>query len=303
MNPNESLIKLDGVTKVFLTDEVETHALSGIHLEIYLARRVRVDHRPVRLREGDPAVGPRPAGFAGGGKYWLNGKEVTGAVVLGAGRSEPGDRVHLPGVQPDRRPDRVRERRAAADLPRLPRRSGRSGWWRRWSGGISDRLKHFPTQLSGGQQQRVALARARGRQAVGPARRRADRQPRLAELGVGDGGCCRKSCTRKAPRSVSSVTASPSRATRSVRFHLFDGRVVEEEQGAQREVTNQREVEQRGFAVRQHNPRSVSLRAAAGAAASFLPRAAVRFRDAGIPPTDIRLPVHDRRKSRNILWP
>ena len=30
----QSLIKLDGVTKVFLTDEVETHALSGIHLEI-----------------------------------------------------------------------------------------------------------------------------------------------------------------------------------------------------------------------------------------------------------------------------
>ncbi len=28
------LIKLDGVTKVFYTDEVETHALSGIHLEI-----------------------------------------------------------------------------------------------------------------------------------------------------------------------------------------------------------------------------------------------------------------------------
>ena len=30
----EPVIKLDGLTKVFLTDEVETHALSGIHLEI-----------------------------------------------------------------------------------------------------------------------------------------------------------------------------------------------------------------------------------------------------------------------------
>jgi len=28
------VIKLDGVTKVFFTDEVETHALSGGHLEI-----------------------------------------------------------------------------------------------------------------------------------------------------------------------------------------------------------------------------------------------------------------------------
>jgi len=30
----QPLIRLDGVTKVFFTDEVETHALSGIHLEI-----------------------------------------------------------------------------------------------------------------------------------------------------------------------------------------------------------------------------------------------------------------------------
>src|SRR5499426_3200524 len=30
----QALIKLDGVTKVFFTDEVETHALSGIHLDI-----------------------------------------------------------------------------------------------------------------------------------------------------------------------------------------------------------------------------------------------------------------------------
>src|SRR5213595_187179 len=31
---DQPLLRLDGVTKVFLTDEVETHALSGIHLEI-----------------------------------------------------------------------------------------------------------------------------------------------------------------------------------------------------------------------------------------------------------------------------
>ena len=30
----QTLIHLDGVTKVFFTDEVETHALAGIHLEI-----------------------------------------------------------------------------------------------------------------------------------------------------------------------------------------------------------------------------------------------------------------------------
>src|SRR2546421_6420501 len=35
MNPSDqSLLRLEGVTKVFYTDEVETHALSGIHLDI-----------------------------------------------------------------------------------------------------------------------------------------------------------------------------------------------------------------------------------------------------------------------------
>ena len=33
-NGASTLIHLDGVTKVFLTDEVETHALSGIHMDI-----------------------------------------------------------------------------------------------------------------------------------------------------------------------------------------------------------------------------------------------------------------------------
>ena len=33
-NDKQHLIHLDGITKVFYTDEVETHALSGVHLEI-----------------------------------------------------------------------------------------------------------------------------------------------------------------------------------------------------------------------------------------------------------------------------
>mgnify|MGYP001798436040 CR=1 FL=1 len=34
------LIRLEGVTKKFLTDEVETHALSGIHLDIRMGEYV-----------------------------------------------------------------------------------------------------------------------------------------------------------------------------------------------------------------------------------------------------------------------
>src|ERR1039457_877054 len=33
-NGSEPLIRLDGVSKVFVTDEVETHALSGIHFDL-----------------------------------------------------------------------------------------------------------------------------------------------------------------------------------------------------------------------------------------------------------------------------
>src|SRR6267154_886770 len=41
-NPSEGLINLEGVTKIFFTDEVETHALSGIHLEIFRGEYVSI---------------------------------------------------------------------------------------------------------------------------------------------------------------------------------------------------------------------------------------------------------------------
>ena len=41
-NGNHTLIHLDSVTKVFLTDEVETHALSGIHLDIRTGEYVSI---------------------------------------------------------------------------------------------------------------------------------------------------------------------------------------------------------------------------------------------------------------------
>src|SRR5215475_4643986 len=39
---SKPLIELEGVTKVFLTDEVETHALSGIHLQIQSGEYVSI---------------------------------------------------------------------------------------------------------------------------------------------------------------------------------------------------------------------------------------------------------------------
>ena len=75
MNANEPLIQMEGVTKVFVTDEVETHALAGIHMDS--ARRVRVDFRPVRLRQIDAAGDSRPAGHADAmASLRLNGRPV-----------------------------------------------------------------------------------------------------------------------------------------------------------------------------------------------------------------------------------
>src|SRR6266704_5235056 len=70
------LIRLEGVTKVFLTDEVETHALSGIHLDIKKGEYVSI-------------AGPSGCGKSTllsllglldsptDGKYWLDGRQVA----------------------------------------------------------------------------------------------------------------------------------------------------------------------------------------------------------------------------------
>ena len=58
-----ALISMDGVTKVFVTDEVETHALAGIHLR-HQEGRVSVDCRSVGLRQIDAAGDSGPARFA-----------------------------------------------------------------------------------------------------------------------------------------------------------------------------------------------------------------------------------------------
>ena len=161
MSTNGSLITLDGVKKVFLTDEVETHALSGIHLEIKNGEYVSI-------------AGPSGCGKTtllsilglldtpSEGKYWLNGKQVADLSFSDRARirnKEIGfifqafnligdltvyENVELPltyrGMPSKERKDRVQEA-----LERV---------------GMSHRMKHYPSQLSGGQQQRVAVARA-----------------------------------------------------------------------------------------------------------------------------------------------
>jgi putative ABC transport system ATP-binding protein len=157
---NGALITLDGVGKTFYTDEVETHALSDIHLQIKPGEYVAI-------------AGPSGCGKStllailglldspSNGTYLLKGEPVENLTLSQRARVRNreigfifqafnliGDltvyqNVELPLTY--RMPAADRKKRAQEALERV---------------GMSHRMKHFPSQLSGGQQQRVAVARA-----------------------------------------------------------------------------------------------------------------------------------------------
>ena len=157
----EPLLRLEGVKKVFLTDEVETHALSGIHLDVRPGEYVSIG--------GPSGCGKSTLLSILGlldtpteGSYSLNGKPVANLNLAERSRirnREIGfifqafnligdltvyENVELPltyrGMPGTERKARVQEA-----LEKV---------------GMAHRLKHYPSQLSGGQQQRVAVARA-----------------------------------------------------------------------------------------------------------------------------------------------
>jgi putative ABC transport system ATP-binding protein len=162
MSPkNGALIKLDGVGKTFYTDDVETHALSNIHLAIKAGEYLAI-------------AGPSGCGKStllailglldspSKGTYLLKGQPVEGLTLAERARVRNreigfifqafnliGDltvyqNVELPLTYRNM-PVADRKKRAQEALERV---------------GMSHRMRHFPSQLSGGQQQRVAVARA-----------------------------------------------------------------------------------------------------------------------------------------------
>src|SRR5947207_3175802 len=162
------LIRLNGVTKVFLTYEVETHALSGIHLDIRDGEYVSI-------------AGPSGCGKStllsilglldtpSNGSYALKSNEVANLSFADRARIRNreigfifqsfnliGDLTVFENVE---LPLTYRGMGAGE------RKSFVTGALERV--GMAHRAKHLPSQLSGGQQQRVAVARAlAGRPAI-----------------------------------------------------------------------------------------------------------------------------------------
>ena len=224
---SEALIHLESVTKVFVTDEVETHALAGVHLEINKGEYISI-------------AGPSGCGKStllailglldspSEGSYTLNGKPVQGLKMSERARirnREIGfifqafnligdltvyENVELPLTYRGM-PSSERKKRVHEALERV---------------GMSHRVKHYPSQLSGGQQQRVAVARALG----------GDPSILLADEPTGNldsaNGEQVMDLLRELHRSGSTiciVTHDPRYARYADRsVHLFDGRVVEE---------------------------------------------------------------------------
>jgi putative ABC transport system ATP-binding protein len=224
---NDTLIHLEGLTKVFYTDEVETHALSGIHLDIQKGEYVAIS-------------GPSGCGKSTllsilglldsptGGTYVLNTRPVQGLDLSERARirnREIGfifqsfnligdltvyENVELPltyrGMNKNERKDRVNRA-----LERV---------------GMAHRAKHLPSQLSGGQQQRVAVARA----IVGePSIMLADEPTGNLDSKNGDAVMELLRELHRAGSTICMVTHDARFARHADRtIHLFDGRVVED---------------------------------------------------------------------------
>jgi putative ABC transport system ATP-binding protein len=157
----QTLIRLEGITKVFHAEEVETHALSNVHLEIKNGEFVSI------------------AGPSGCGKSTL--LSILGLLDT---PSEGNYWIHADAVENLSLSDRTRIRNREigfvfqafnligdltvfenVELPLTYRSMGAGERKRRVKEvlervGMDYRSKHYPAQLSGGQQQRVAVARA-----------------------------------------------------------------------------------------------------------------------------------------------
>jgi putative ABC transport system ATP-binding protein len=226
-NTNGTLIKLDGVTKVFYTDEVETHALSGIHLEI-------------RMGEYLAIAGPSGCGKSTllsliglldsptEGEYWIKGEPVAKLTVSDRCRIRNREigfifqAFNLIGdltvYENTELPLTYRGMAAAERKKRVQNALERVG--------MAHRMKHYPAQLSGGQQQRVAVARAL---VSDPAILLADEPTGNLDSKNGEAVMELLRELHRGGATICMVTHDQRYANHAERtVHLFDGCVVEE---------------------------------------------------------------------------
>jgi putative ABC transport system ATP-binding protein len=227
MESNDTLIKMEGVKKVFYTDEVETHALSEIHLEIQKGQYISI-------------AGPSGCGKSTllsilglldsptDGHYWLNGQPVSKLTISERTRIRNreigfifqafnliGDLTVYENVE---LPLTYRGTGTAERKQKVQRALERVG--------MAHRLRHYPSQLSGGQQQRVAVARA----LVG------DPLILMADEPTGNLDSKNGEAVMELLRDLHRNGATICMVTHDERYanfaerniHLFDGRIVDE---------------------------------------------------------------------------
>jgi putative ABC transport system ATP-binding protein len=232
MNPTApALISMTGIKKVFLTDEVETHALQDIHFEIKKGEYVAIS-------------GPSGCGKTtllsilglldtpSDGEYNLEGQPVARLAPIERARVRNrqigfifqafnliGDLTVFENVE---LPLTYREMSAAERKDRVNAALERVG--------MTHRAKHYPTQLSGGQQQRVAVARA---VAGDPAILLADEPTGNLDSKNGEAVMELLRDLNKNGSTICMVTHDNRYAQHADReVHLFDGKVVEATAGA-----------------------------------------------------------------------
>jgi putative ABC transport system ATP-binding protein len=228
MTATETIIQIEDLTKVFYTDEIETHALSGVHLSISRGEYVAMS-------------GPSGCGKSTllsiiglldtptGGRYTLNGKEVANLNFADRSRirnQEIGfifqsfnligdltvaENVELPLTYRAGMPAAERKKRVQESLERV---------------NMAHRMRHYPAQLSGGQQQRVAVARAL---AGSPSILLADEPTGNLDSANGEAVMNLLRELHAAGSTICMVTHDPRYAEFADRtIRLFDGRIVEE---------------------------------------------------------------------------
>ena len=228
------LIKLEGVTKIFATEEVETHALEGVNLQINPGEYVSVS-------------GPSGCGKSTllsliglldsptGGRYWLKSQPVETLKFNERARirnREVGfifqsfnligdltiqENVELPLTYRGM-PASERKRRVQESLEKV---------------GMKHRVRHYPSQLSGGEQQRVAVARAL---AGDPAILLADEPTGNLDSKNGEAVMQLLDDLHRQGATICIVTHDPRFAAHAARVvNLLDGRIVNDNGNASSE--------------------------------------------------------------------